>query len=174
MTKGGMKIIMITGLPGTGKSTFAKALAEATGGKHLNTDIIRDALGKRGQYDTDTKIAIYAEMLRQTALLLEKDYNVVVDGTFYQKKLRQPYIALAQKYGATVHWMEISADESIIRTRVNGRREHSEADFDVYLKIKSQYENLEAPHLDLRSDKLSVSEMVEKAKAYLKINSLTY
>lgn len=158
---------MITGLPGTGKSTFATALAQAIGGKHLNTDIIREALGKRGQYDLDTKAAIYAEMLRQTAQLLENKEDVVVDGTFYQKKLRQPFLAVAQKYGANVHWMEISADESIVRTRVNCRRTHSEADFAVYLKIKSQYENLDAPHLDLRSDYLSVAEMVEQAKTYL-------
>jgi hypothetical protein len=50
---------------------------------------------------------------------------------------------------------------------VNCRRTFSEADFAVYLKIKSQYESLNAPHLDLRSDYLSVNEMVEKAKQYL-------
>lgn len=162
-----MKVIMITGLPGTGKSTFAKALANATGAKHLNTDIIRDAMGKRGQYDADTKAAIYAEMLRQTALLLESGATVIVDGTFYQKKLRQPYIALAKKYGAPIHWIEISAQEDTIRHRVKNRRDFSEADFDVYLKIKSQYETLDAPHLDLHSDQMHVPEMVEKVKAYL-------
>lgn len=162
-----MKVIMITGLPGTGKSTFARALAKALDGKHLNTDIIRDALDKRGKYDVDTKAMIYTEMLRQTALMLENGYDVIVDGTFYQKKLRQPYIALAKKKGAPIHWMEISADENAIRTRVNSRREHSEADFEVYLKIKAQYEDLDAPHLDLQSDYLNVNEMVGKAKEYL-------
>jgi len=162
-----MKMILITGLPGTGKSTFAKALAEATDAKHLNTDIIRDALGKRGQYDADTKAAIYAEMLRQTAQLLENGANVIVDGTFYQKKLRQPYLALAKKYGITIHWIEISAAEEVVRHRVSCCRDYSEADFDVYLKVKSQYEGLDAPHLALRSDQLSVPEMVEKTSIYL-------
>lgn len=165
-----MRIIMVTGLPGTGKSTFAEALAQNVGGRHLNTDIIRDALGKRGQYDSETKAAIYAEMLRQTSLALDRGENVVIDGTFYQKRLRLPYIAIAKKYGIPIHWLEISADEQVIRTRVNQRRTFSEADFDVYLKVKSEYENLDAPHLDLRSDLLGIAEMVEKARTYLEIS----
>lgn len=165
-----MKIIMVTGLPGTGKSTFAAALAQAMGGRHLNTDIIRYVLGKRGQYDADTKALIYAEMLRQTTLALERQEKVVIDGTFYQRKLRLPYIAIAKKYNVPIHWLEISADEQIIRTRVSKRRTYSEADFDVYLKIKSEYENLDAPHLDLRSDLLGIPEMVEKARAYVEIS----
>ncbi len=167
-----MKMVVITGLPGTGKSTFAKALAEAIGAKHLNTDIIRDALGKRGQYDSDTKAAIYAEMLRQTAILLENGGSVIIDGTFYKKKLRQPYIALAKKYGITIQWMEIRAAEDIVRHRVNCYRDYSEADFEVYLKIKSQYEQLEVPHLKLHSDQLSIPEMIEKARRYLEIEKL--
>lgn len=162
-----MKMVMITGLPGTGKSTFAKALAEAIGAKHLNTDIIRDALGKRGQYDPDTKATIYAEMLRQTAVLIEHGSSIIIDGTFYQKKLRQPYIVLAKKYGVMIQWIEIRAAEDIVRHRVNVDRDYSEADFEVYLKIKSQYEQLDAPHLNLYSDQLSIPEMIEKAKKYL-------
>jgi predicted kinase len=162
-----MKIIMVIGLPGTGKSTFAHALAVAIGGRHLNTDIIRDALGKRGQYDSETKAGIYAEMLRQTSIALSRGENVVIDGTFYQQKLRLPYIAIAKKYEVPIYWMEIGADEQIIRSRVNQRRIFSEADFEVYLKIKSEYEHLDAPHLDLRSDLLGIPEMVEKARTYL-------
>ncbi|MFN7119715.1 MAG: AAA family ATPase [Saprospiraceae bacterium] len=167
-----MKIIMITGLPGTGKSTFAQTLAGAIGARHLNTDIIRDAMGKRGQYDADTKAIIYAEMLRQTGLLLENDTDVIIDGTFYQKKLRQPYILLAKKYKAAMYWIETAANEEVIRERVSCCREYSEADFAVYLQIKSQYEPLNIPHLVLHSDQLSIAEMLENAVNYLKNNKL--
>ena len=34
--------ILVCGLPGSGKSTFSSALADATGGFHLNADEIRD------------------------------------------------------------------------------------------------------------------------------------
>ncbi|MBK7872820.1 MAG: ATP-binding protein [Saprospiraceae bacterium] len=162
-----MKIIMIIGLPGTGKTTFAQLLAKSLDAVHINTDIIRDAMGKRGQYDAITKSSIYEELLNQTEASLQNQKNVIVDGTFYQKKLRTPYYKLAKKYHIPIFWMEIKANEALIRTRVSKRRAYSEADFEVYLKIKSQYEPLEAPSLELWSDQFELSEMVEQAKNYV-------
>ncbi|MDX1940683.1 MAG: ATP-binding protein [Saprospiraceae bacterium] len=162
-----MKIIMIIGLPGTGKTTFAESLAKSLGAVHLNTDIIRDTMGKRGQYDLTTKTSIYEELLKLTEEHLQNKRSVAVDGTFYQKKLRIPFDELAKKYQIPIFWMEIRANEDIIRTRVNKRRAYSEADFEVYLKIKSQYEPLEAPNLELWSDQLELSDMVEQAKNYV-------
>lgn len=162
-----MNIIMVIGLPGTGKTTFAESLAAALSAKHLNTDVIRDAMGKRGKYDAVTKAAIYDELLHQTETELQGGKNVVVDGTFYRKQLREPYVQLAQRYGASIFWMEIKAAENIIRTRVSQRRAYSEADFTIYLKIKSQYEPLEAPHLELWSDQLELATMIERAINYI-------
>ncbi|MBK7408303.1 MAG: AAA family ATPase [Saprospirales bacterium] len=48
-------LILITGLPGAGKSTFALALAAANGAVHLNTDRVRAKLGLRGHYDPESK-----------------------------------------------------------------------------------------------------------------------
>lgn len=159
---------MVTGLPGTGKSTFAAHLSEAIGAQHLNTDIIRDAMGKRGSYDANTKATVYDEMLRQAAQLLQAGQSIIIDGTFYQKKLRQPYLELSHKLNIPIYWLEVKAAEEVVRTRVSHRRMYSEADFEVYLKIKSQYEQLDAPHLELWSDEYSnMNEMIEKTKKYL-------
>lgn len=166
-----MNIIMVIGLPGTGKTTFAKSLAEALDAQHINTDIIRDSINKRGQYDPETKAKIYKEMLEQAETALNKGQNVVLDGTFFKKELRKPYREMATKYQANLYWMEIKAKEDVIRTRVSQRRAYSEADFEVYLKIKSQYEPLEAPHLELWSDALDLPEMVKKAKDYINTRS---
>ena len=55
-------LIMITGLPGTGKTTYAMKLAKSIEAIHLNSDIVRAQIGKRGHYDKASKAAVYNEM----------------------------------------------------------------------------------------------------------------
>ncbi len=162
-----MKLIMITGLPGTGKTTFARALSQELTYRHLNTDMVRDELGKRGQYDEETKAEIYEELFKRAESELREGHGVIVDGTFYQRSLRADFEQLAERTEAAVFWIEIKASEEVIEERVNQKRAYSEADFEVYLKIKSQYEPLESPHLTLRSDELEVAKMVDRATAYV-------
>ncbi|MEZ4931816.1 MAG: AAA family ATPase [Saprospiraceae bacterium] len=162
------KLILVVGLPGTGKTTFARALSTAIGARHLNSDIIRHDAGERGHYDMASKAAIYDEMLNRTESFLKNRQPVVIDATFYKNIFRKPYQLLGEKYDVDVKWIEIKADEEIIKERVNKKREYSEADFEVYKKIKEDYEPLEMPHLILWSGLLTVEEMVFRAKEYLK------
>ena len=95
-------LIMITGLPGTGKTTYAQTLATSIKGRHFNTDIIRDQLGLRGQYDEASKKKVYESLFRQSRNYLEENLPVIVDGTFYKKELRQPFIELAEDLGCPI------------------------------------------------------------------------
>ena len=47
----GAILLVVFGLPGTGKTTFARALAARLGLPHFNTDIIRAELGRKQQYE---------------------------------------------------------------------------------------------------------------------------
>lgn len=162
-------LIMITGLPGSGKTTFAKALADSLNAVHLNTDIIRNNMGRRGKYDETSKSMIYANMLRQTESYLHRGEDIVVDATFYKAALRKPYKKLAKKYKNQLFWIMIIAEESVIKERMLQKRQYSEADFDVYLTIKSIYEPLEEGHLILHSDSYPIEKMIIKAREFLSL-----
>lgn len=164
-------LVIITGLPGTGKSTLAAALAAELKAHHLNTDRIREELNLKGQYDPRTKKRIYEVMLQRTEELIKEAQTVILDATFYQQKLRNRFLRLSNRLGSEIRWIELRAKEEAIRERVNKKRRYSEADFEVYQKIKGLYEPLEQAHLVLWSDELSVEEMTKRAKDFLMLTA---
>ncbi len=134
---------------------------------HLNTDMIRDELGLRGRYDPKTKKAIYDEMRQRAARQLASGQSVLIDGTFYLESLRDSFQQLATEAGGHIRWIELKAGEATIRDRVKNKRDYSEADYDVYKKVKALYEPLNRPHLVLWSDELPPEELVQRAKDFL-------
>jgi len=136
-------LLLVTGLPGTGKTTFAKALAKHLGAKHLNTDVIRTEMGLRGQYDQATKEKVYQALEERTQHFLADDRTVVVDGTFYLRKLRATYQRLAAAKACPIRWFVVEAPEVLVQQRMQQQRAYSEADFEVYQKIKEQWEPFE-------------------------------
>lgn len=155
-----MRLILVFGLPGSGKTTFADALAVARGSSHYNSDIMRAQLGLRGQYDRESKSSVYKRLLERVEQHLQEGKEVIVDATFYLEALREPFVKLAQKTGAAIFWIEVRARPEVIRKRVRKKRVFSEADFSVYEKVKNAFEPLEDAHLTLDSDVLSLEEMV--------------
>lgn len=160
-------LILITGLPGAGKSTFALALAATNGAVHLNTDRVRAKLGLRGHYDAESKQKVYTCLLDMLESHLQAGEDAIVDATLYQHAIRTPFTDMAAKYHTPVKWIEIRAKESDIRKRLENKRPFSEADFQVYLQLKKVYEPLLFPHLVLQSDNRPMNELVAEALTYL-------
>ncbi len=144
-------LVLIGGLPGTGKTTLAKKLAHRLRAQHLNSDILRDRLHKRGQYDEFTKQTIYDALVWATRNYLRAGRPVVVDATFYKRALRAPFVQMAQQLGIPVAWILLTAPEEVVAARVSQKRPYSEADFSVYRKVKQDFEPLDTPHLVLNT-----------------------
>lgn len=162
-------LIVVLGLPGTGKTTFARALAAQTGARHLNTDMLRAELGLRGQYDETTKARVYDELLQLTRTTLRQGTPVVLDGTFYRQAFRDRISDLAQETGAVLKWLELRASAETVQQRVSGKRPYSEADFAVYQKIRKAFEPLKVERLSLDSDQQTLEAMLLRAREYLQL-----
>ena len=107
-------------------------------------------------------------MLNLTRLEFEKGKSVIVDATFYKKKLRKRFKDLAQEYDATVKWIEVCACEDVVKKRVSKKRRYSEADYAVYQMIKSQFEPMQEEYIQVFSNQEETPGMIEKAIKFIK------
>jgi len=167
MTNSEKAIVVVFGLPGSGKTFFADKLAKRLTGTHISSDEVRNEMGQRGRYDLRSKEIIYTGMLNRTALELRRRSAVVLDATFYLERFRAQFISLAAQSHVPVYFIEIKAQESVIRERLQQRRPDSEADYAAYLQVKREFEPLAESHLVLHSDRMLALEMLNLAMAYI-------
>lgn len=94
-------LYLIRGLPGAGKSTFARQLASTFCAEHVEADMF---FMLRGQYVFDVRELHNAHKWCQerSEFLMDLGRPVVVSNTFTTEKELKPYLALAEKYGYRV------------------------------------------------------------------------
>lgn len=143
------KLILVCGLPGTGKTTVAEAIAKKTGARILSTDIIRKEMLSNPAYTEDEKELVYSMLFNMAGMLLKDGRNVVLDGTFYKKELRENVKELAVKTKSELSIVEVVCDEPVVRERLAKRCKTcctSDADFAVYKKLKKSFEQIKEKH----------------------------
>ena len=98
------KLIMTKGLPGSGKSTWAKAQVEKVGGLNVvrvNKDEIRIALGMdRKSYSRDQEYRVVDRRDDYICKALMAGCDVIVDDTNFGKKHEPRLRELAKRFGA--------------------------------------------------------------------------
>jgi predicted kinase len=153
-------LILITGLPGSGKTTIARSFSIQTGAFHLNSDLLRRSLGLMGHYSSEDKEKVYSTLLERAETALKAGRVVVVDSTFYHPKIREPFVLLAKRCQVPLRWVEVQASPDTIRERLKTPRPDSEADYAVYEKIRDAAVPLDMPHLLLKSDEMTIEMML--------------
>lgn len=160
-------IVIVAGLPGSGKSFFAERLAARLGYTHINSDRVRRSLHVSGRYSITDKLIVYKEMLAQTTRSVSENKGVVVDATFYHHSMREMFVRLADGFHLPVRVIELTANEHVARERLQKPRRYSEADFSVYQKLRDEFEEITMPHLTLESTNDNLDEMLKTAIIYL-------
>lgn len=156
-------IILICGLPGSGKTYFAKALASYMGIDHINTDSVRKSINKMSKYDRKSKDEVYDELFNRANKIHKSKGAVIIDATFMNVRHRIPYYNLSRQSKIKLKIILLLADEEIISERLKKNRPDSEADFAVYQNIKDKFEPIKSNYLTLQSDQLALDEMIKTA-----------
>jgi len=150
-------LIIVCGLPGTGKTTLSKRIADETKSFLLNTDVIRKKITEDPKYTEREKSLIYELLFEMAEKFLLTGKNVILDGTFYREELRERAKEIARNTRNKYKIIEIICDEKLIKKAMVERKKDrkcvSDADFDTYNKIKKQFEPIREKHLVLDTSK---------------------
>lgn len=166
-------IVVMAGLPGTGKSTVAKALAEEVGGVLLNKDHLRAELFPREfvEYSTEQDDFVEDLMLRTAEYLLTRYPKLIVflDGrTFSRAYQIQRVIVAAEKLGTPWRIIECVCDEKIAMGRIEHGKKHPAKNrtVELYLKIRDEFEPIALPKLVIDTGREMNASMAE-ARGFL-------
>lgn len=157
-------IIMVMGLPGSGKSYFAERLAKSTNAEYISSDRLRKELLSTKSYSDEEKAKVYNVMLQKMEKVVNREKDVVLDATFHKNKTRELFLKKAK---GTVFFIKIWAEGPVIDERLKKSRAYSDADHGVYELIQKQWEPLSQPHLSLKSTNENIDSMLQKAMEYM-------
>lgn len=162
-------VIIVFGLPGSGKTYFAKALAARLKATYLGSDQLRTTIIRDIEYTPEEKAAVYTEMLRRTKDAIRRENaDVVLDGTFYQENIRRLFKAGLEDL-AQLYLIEVTADEELITDRLQRPREDSNADIEVYRQLAAGWQPEQDDHLILESRQDNLEEMLRETMHHLNV-----
>ena len=108
-------IVIVFGLPGSGKSYFASKLSTLINADYINSDRVRKQMLDKRTYSLNEKLSVYHRMQLQMKEFLKQKRNLVLDATFYKNEIRKKFMGDAELKGG-ITFIEVTADESLIIT----------------------------------------------------------
>jgi aminoglycoside phosphotransferase family enzyme/predicted kinase len=149
-------LIVMCGLPGSGKSSAARHLERPLGAAVLCGDVIRKRLAgipatahpsgpeAEALYSRRSSQETFGTMLGEARTLLVEGRAVIADATFPHRGSRAPFVELARSLGAPYVVVYLDCPEPVIAERMRKRPEAqdevSDADWEVYQQFKGHFE----------------------------------
>lgn len=135
----GVALILLSGLPGTGKTTFARALCQRLEIAHVESDAIRRGLAPEPTYSPRESGLVFARVEAEARRALVEGRHALIDATNLTNRDRRRFVRLANETDARMIAVRLTAPEEVVRERLAGPRDgHSQADLAVYEMMKGR------------------------------------
>ena len=124
------RLILMSGRPGSGKSTVASEIAQRLGAIHLRSDAVRkhlagvplEARGGPELYTGEMTGRTYNRLRALGLRLAERGFAVVLDATYARQGQRQPVVASARERQFPLHIYHCTAPLEVMRQRLAQRQ----------------------------------------------------
>jgi len=144
--------IVVSGLPGTGKSYFCSKLAERLPFIILESDALRKTLFPSPTYSLPESSQLFQSIHHLIEVLLKKGIPLILDATNLSERYRERLYNIAGRLNLKLILVRVEAPAEIVFQRLKARAKlanpenRSGADWAVFQKMKPAVEKIRRNH----------------------------
>jgi predicted kinase len=148
-------MVVMIGLPGSGKSHLARVIAARVPAAVLDIDALRGALFEDPQHTAKEHGRLFPALHALMDRLLARRITVIVDATNLKETNRKPYYKIAAEHGAKLLLVRVWARTPVIRRRLHTRAEspdpadRSTATLEVYERMREGAQRVRRQHISV-------------------------
>ena len=141
-------LIVMSGLPGTGKSHLAHQLAALLDYIVIASDSVRKALVRNPKYNSNEHYRVFRACHTYVNELLERRFGVIFDATNLNSHAINPLRRIANQTKSDFSIIRCVAPEQVVEARLIKRTEgqddfESDADWRIYKMLKPNQKEIE-------------------------------
>jgi len=144
--------IVVSGLPGSGKSHFCSRLAERLPFVILESDALRKTLFPSPSYSPQENNRLFQTCHLLIERLLKKGIPLILDATNLSERYREHLYSIADRLDVKLILVRVEAPAKVVRERLKARQEganlenKSDADWEVYRRMEPAVEKIRRNH----------------------------
>jgi predicted kinase len=160
-------LIIVSGLPGSGKSYFSRRLAERMPLPIIESDAMRQMLAPKPNYSQSESERLFRACHMMIGDLLRKGISVIFDATNLIERNREELYRIVDSADAKLIIVRLEAPPELVRQRLEQRQtdpdpdDKSEADWKVYQKMTATAEKIRRNHFAVDTSK-DIAPAIEK------------
>jgi hypothetical protein len=145
--------VVVSGLPGTGKSHFCRQLSQRMPSVILESDALRRLLFPVPEHSPTESARLFQAIHVLIEELLRNGIPLILDATNLSEHRREGLYHIAEKTGAKLVLVRVEAPVEVVRRRLEGRmkgkdpHDRSDADWSVYRKMQPAAQRIRRRHL---------------------------